>query len=164
MQVVSRQGPKLTVSVGPATVQLTDADVTFYDPSADAAGPGSRSRKANQRWRPGSAPGTAAGAAARRLRASAESGGEAVKQITVSIQTEYNTVDVRGCDSDEAPALVDEAVSAAPQGAAVFVIHGLGSTGRLRAAIHAGLRDHPDVARFELEKASAGGCTVVFKR
>jgi len=78
----------------------------------------------------------------------------------VTFQTEANTVDVRGQDSVEALSQVESGLSSVSASSALFVVHGVG-TGKLRTEIHRFLQRSSQVSRFELEKDSGGGCTVV---
>ncbi len=79
----------------------------------------------------------------------------------MTFQTEANTVDVRGQDSVEALSQVESGLSSVSASSALFVVHGVG-TGKLRTEIHRFLQRRSQVSRFELEKDSGGGCTVVY--
>ena len=79
----------------------------------------------------------------------------------LTIQTPQNTVDVRGQDADEAVSQVVAGLSSVPPNSALFVVHGVGS-GQLRTQIHRFLQHSSQVSKFNMEKDSAGGCTVVF--
>ena len=79
----------------------------------------------------------------------------------MTFQTEANTVDVRGQDSVEALSQVESGLSSVSASSALFVVHGVG-TGKLRTEIHRFLQRCSQVSRFELEKDSGGGCTVVY--
>lgn len=61
----------------------------------------------------------------------------------------------------QAQAAVDDAISEAPPGMALCIVHGTG-TGALRAATHQLLKGHPQVTCFELEPKSNGGCTLAY--
>ena len=74
------------------------------------------------------------------------------------IQMSSNTVDVRGMRSELAMEEVDEFLSKTTSSAA-FIVHGKG-TGQLRQQVHDLCSKHPAVASFELQRESAGGCTV----
>lgn len=79
----------------------------------------------------------------------------------VTFQTELNTVDVRGQNSNEALFQVEAGLSSVSANSALFVVHGVG-TGRLRNDIHRFLKQNSQVSKFDLEKDSGGGCTVVY--
>lgn len=79
----------------------------------------------------------------------------------LTFQTDQNTVDVRGQRSDEALSQVEAGLSSVAAGSALCVIHGVGS-GKLRSDIHEFLRQSSQVTKFNLEKDSSGGCTVVY--
>ena len=81
----------------------------------------------------------------------------------MTFQTEANTVDVRGQDSVEALSQVESGLSSVSASSALFVVHGVG-TGKLRTEIHRFLQRNSQVSRFELEKDSSGGCTVVYPK
>ena len=81
----------------------------------------------------------------------------------MTFQTEANTVDVRGQNSDEALSQVESGLSSVSASSALFVVHGVG-TGKLRTEIHRFLQRNSQVSRFELEKDSSGGCTVVYPK
>ena len=74
------------------------------------------------------------------------------------IQMSSNTVDIRGMRSELAMEEVDEFLSKTSSTAA-FIVHGKG-TGQLRQQVHDLCSKHPAVASFELQRESAGGCTV----
>lgn len=76
------------------------------------------------------------------------------------VQTEANTIDIRGERVEEALAMVEEAIDSCPLGMALAVVHGTG-TGRLRAAVQQMLSRHRQVARTEEDQASRGGSTWV---
>ena len=81
----------------------------------------------------------------------------------MTFQTEANTVDVRSQNSAEAVSQVEAGLSSVSVSSALFVVHGVG-TGKLRTQIHRFLQRSSHVSRFELEKDSSGGCTVVYPR
>ncbi|KAK9833029.1 hypothetical protein WJX74_004733 [Apatococcus lobatus] len=85
-------------------------------------------------------------------------GGEALQGLT--IQSPYNSVDVRGKRSEAAFDAIDELVMSDRPLTTIFVIHGVG-TGRLRAAIHKWLPTQKFCKSFQAEDSSAGGCTLV---
>jgi len=76
-----------------------------------------------------------------------------------AIRTERNTIDVRGTRVMEAEADLEGAIAAATPAGVLWIIHGKG-TGRLRQGIHKFLRQHPQVARFELAPQNEGGTGV----
>ena len=59
--------------------------------------------------------------------------------------------------------VIDEAIACIPSGSSIFIVHGLG-TGQLRTEVHKTLKQHSQIARFELEEASGGGCTTAVIR
>ena len=77
-----------------------------------------------------------------------------------SVQLKRNTLDIRGKRAEEAEMLMDDFLSKSGKGA-VFIVHGVG-TGKLVRSVHAFLKGHPGVERFQVDKTSAGGCTVAF--
>ena len=79
----------------------------------------------------------------------------------VTFQTDQNTVDVRGQSTDEALSQVESGLNSVSASSALFVVHGVG-TGKLRSEIHRFLQRSLQVLRFELEKDSQGGCTIVY--
>ena len=85
-------------------------------------------------------------------------GAEALQGLT--IQSPYNTVDVRGKRSEAAFDAIDGLVMSDRPLSTIFVIHGVG-TGRLRSAIHTWLPSQKFCKSFKPEDSSAGGCTVV---
>ena len=78
----------------------------------------------------------------------------------MGIQADFNTVDVRGQQSQQALADIESALGSVPVGCALFVVHGV-ATGRLRSEVHQFLARHSLVEQYALEKDSGGGCTVV---
>lgn len=80
----------------------------------------------------------------------------------VAIQTSANTIDVRGESADDAVSTVKIAIGTAPSGSILFVIHGVGTTGRVRAAVLEYLRKEPMVVKVEQEPGSNGGCAIVY--
>ncbi len=64
---------------------------------------------------------------------------------------------------DDVASVIDEAVACNHSGSSIFIVHGMG-TGRLRTEVHKALRQHLQVARFELEGNSGGGCTMAVIR
>lgn len=77
-----------------------------------------------------------------------------------SVQLKRNTLDIRGKRVEDAEMLLDDFLSRSGKGA-VFIVHGVG-TGKLMRSVHAFLKGHPEVKRFQVDKTSAGGCTVAF--
>ncbi len=82
-------------------------------------------------------------------------------QAEPAIRTSRNTLDLRGMRVADAEIEIDRAIAQA--NGPLWVIHGHG-TGQLRRGIHAFLAQHPQVERFELAEAAAGGSgvTVVY--
>lgn len=81
----------------------------------------------------------------------------------MEIQADFNTVDVRGQQSEQAVAEIEAAIGCIPMGSAMFVVHGV-ATGRLRSEVHRFLSKHSQVQRYALENDSSGGCTIVHLR
>ena len=79
-----------------------------------------------------------------------------------AVRTSRNTLDLRGSRVADAEIEVDRAIASA-SGGALWIIHGHG-TGKLRKGVQAFLKQHPQVARYELaEKADGGsGVTVAY--
>ncbi|NJL01475.1 MAG: endonuclease MutS2 [Spirulinaceae cyanobacterium SM2_1_0] len=75
------------------------------------------------------------------------------------IRTERNTIDLRGARVMDAEADLEQAIAAATETGALWIIHGKG-TGRLRQGIHEFLQTHPQVDRFELAPQNEGGAGV----
>ena len=71
--------------------------------------------------------------------------------------------DIRGMRAEDVASVIDEAIACVPSGSSIFIVHGMG-TGRLRAEVHNTLKQHSQIARFELEEASGGGCTTAVIR
>ena len=65
--------------------------------------------------------------------------------------------------ADDVASVVDEAIACNPSGSSIFIVHGMG-TGRLRNEVHKALKQHSQIARFELEVNSGGGCTMAVIR
>lgn len=80
----------------------------------------------------------------------------------VAIQTSQNTVDVRGESADDAVKIVQDALGTFPPGSILFVVHGVGKTGRVRAAVLEFLRKDARVEKCEQQEGSQGGCAVVY--
>lgn len=80
----------------------------------------------------------------------------------VAIQTSQNTVDVRGESADDAVRVVQDALGTFPPGSILFVVHGVGKTGRVRAAVLEFLRKDARVEKCEQQEGSQGGCAVVY--
>ena len=78
----------------------------------------------------------------------------------MELQADFNTVDIRGQQSEQAVTEIEAAMGSIPVGSAMFVVHGV-ATGRLRTEVHRFLARHSQVQRYALEKDSGGGCTVV---
>ena len=71
--------------------------------------------------------------------------------------------DIRGMRADDVASILDEAIACNPSGSSIFIVHGMG-TGRLRTEVHKALKQHSQIARFELEGNSGGGCTMAVIR
>ena len=94
--------------------------------------------------------------------AAAPSSGGGGEGVLPSIQTSYNTVDVRGRTASEAEDEVAATVASSRPGW-LFVVHGVG-TGRVRNAVLGMLRRHPRVQRVEEQEGSQGGCSMALLR
>ncbi|MBD2777563.1 endonuclease MutS2 [Iningainema tapete] len=87
-----------------------------------------------------------------------------VEKITVTanqnapaIRTSKNTIDLRGRKVADSELIIDKAVSEAT--GPIWIIHGHG-TGKLRQGVHAFLKQHPRVQRYEAAEPSDGGTGV----
>jgi DNA mismatch repair protein MutS2 len=76
---------------------------------------------------------------------------------TPAIRTSKNTVDIRGRRVPDAEIILDKAISEAT--GPIWIIHGHG-TGKLRQGIHAFLKQHPRVSRYEAAEQADGGTGV----
>ncbi|KAL0040772.1 hypothetical protein WJX79_005089 [Trebouxia sp. C0005] len=139
---------QLTVKMGALSMQLDAAD----------AAPVSQSKASRA-----AAAAKALGAASKTYRDGSPASNASQSSQVVTFQTEANTVDVRGQNSDEALSQVEAGLSSVSASSALFVVHGVG-TGKLRIEIHRFLQRSSQVSRFELEKDSSGGCTVVYPK
>lgn len=77
------------------------------------------------------------------------------------VQTESNTLDIRGSRVADAEVRVEEAIAqafAVGRGA-LWIIHGKG-TGQLRRGVHDYLAQHPQIDRFEQAEQNSGGSGV----
>ncbi len=74
-----------------------------------------------------------------------------------AIRTSQNTVDLRGRRVPDAEMILDKAISEAT--GPIWIIHGHG-TGKLRQGVHAFLKQHPRVSRYEAAEQSDGGTGV----
>ncbi|MFQ4146972.1 endonuclease MutS2 [Chlorogloeopsis sp. ULAP02] len=74
-----------------------------------------------------------------------------------AIRTSQNTVDLRGRRVPDAEMILDKAISEAT--GPIWIIHGHG-TGKLRQGVHAFLKQHPRVNRYEAAEQSDGGTGV----
>ncbi len=74
-----------------------------------------------------------------------------------AIRTSKNTVDLRGSRVADAERVLDEAISVA--NGPIWIIHGHG-TGKLRQGVHAFLKQHPRVSRYEAAEQAEGGTGV----
>ncbi|GAB4466577.1 MAG: endonuclease MutS2 [Elainellaceae cyanobacterium] len=75
-----------------------------------------------------------------------------------AIRTSKNTVDLRGSRVADAEVVLERAIASAQAGP-LWIIHGHG-TGKLRQGVHAFLKEHPQVLRFEAAEQSDGGSGV----
>jgi DNA mismatch repair protein MutS2 len=75
-----------------------------------------------------------------------------------AIRTSRNTVDLRGSRVADAEIELERAIASAQAGP-LWIIHGHG-TGKLRQGVHAFLKEHPQVSRFEAAEQSDGGSGV----
>ena len=82
--------------------------------------------------------------------------------VGVAIQTRQNTVDLRGESADDAVQTLKQAIGTSRSGEVLFVIHGVGTTGRVRAAVLEYLRKESSVRKVEQAENSNGGCAVVY--
>ena len=73
------------------------------------------------------------------------------------IRTSKNTVDLRGKRVADAELILDKAISEAAR--AIWIIHGHG-TGKLRQGVHAFLKQHPRISRYEAAAQNDGGTGV----
>jgi DNA mismatch repair protein MutS2 len=76
---------------------------------------------------------------------------------TPAIRTSKNTVDIRGRRVPDAEIILDKAISEAT--GPIWIIHGHG-TGKLRQGVHAFLKQHPRVSRYEAAEQADGGTGV----
>ncbi|NMG22304.1 endonuclease MutS2 [Brasilonema bromeliae] len=76
---------------------------------------------------------------------------------TPAIRTSKNTVDIRGRRVPDAEIILDKAISEAT--GPIWIIHGHG-TGKLRQGVHAFLKQHPRVSRYEAGEQADGGSGV----
>ncbi len=75
-----------------------------------------------------------------------------------AIRTSRNTVDLRGSRVADAEIELERAIANAQAGP-LWIIHGHG-TGKLRQGVHAFLKEHPQVSRFEPAEQADGGSGV----
>ncbi|KAL0032477.1 hypothetical protein WJX77_002790 [Trebouxia sp. C0004] len=139
---------QLTVKMGVLSMQVDAAD----------AAPASQSKASRA-----AAATKASGVTSKKSRDGPPASETSQSNQVVTFQTEANTVDVRGQNSDEALSQVEFGLSSVSASSALFVVHGVG-TGKLRSEIHRFLQRSSQVSRFELEKDSGGGCTVVYPK
>ena len=76
---------------------------------------------------------------------------------TPLIRTSRNTVDLRGRRVADSELILDKAISEAQR--AIWIIHGHG-TGKLRQGVHAFLKQHPRVSKYEAAPQNDGGTGV----
>ena len=81
------------------------------------------------------------------------------KAPPVMVRTSQNTLDIRGSRVTNAEIEVDNAIAKAIESGILWIIHGKG-TGKLREGIHAYLKHHPQVAKYELAPQKDGGAGV----
>lgn len=79
------------------------------------------------------------------------------------IRTSHNTIDLRGSRVADAEPVIEQALAQGDR--ILWIVHGIG-TGKLRQGIHAFLKQHPLVDRFELAPPEDGGAgaTLVYLR
>ncbi len=75
-----------------------------------------------------------------------------------AIRTSKNTIDLRGSRVADAEIELERAIANAQAGP-LWIIHGHG-TGKLRQGVHAFLKEHPQVSRFEPAEQADGGSGV----
>lgn len=75
-----------------------------------------------------------------------------------AIRTSKNTIDLRGSRVADAEIELERAIASAQPGP-LWIIHGHG-TGKLRQGVHAFLKEHPQVSRFEAAEQADGGSGV----
>jgi len=143
-----RKGGSITVKVGALTVEMRVMDVS---PISKARRKRLQASVAAQTRQSGSAKRVAAGAA----------DAPPQRAAVVAIQTNQNTVDVRGQSASDAVLDVDAAMGRLGSHRALFVIHGVG-TGVVRKAVLERFRNHPMVDRIEAEEGSMGGCSIFY--
>ncbi|WGT67326.1 endonuclease MutS2 [cyanobacterium endosymbiont of Epithemia clementina EcSB] len=80
-------------------------------------------------------------------------------QSVPMIRTSQNTLDIRGSRVAEAESNLENAISKITQSGVLWVIHGKG-TGKLRQGVHAFLKLHPQIDKFELAPQNEGGSGV----
>ncbi|MGD2183834.1 endonuclease MutS2 [Lusitaniella coriacea] len=85
----------------------------------------------------------------------------AAPQMTTTVRTSKNTIDIRGSRVADGEREIDRAIAVATVSGSgiLWIIHGKG-TGRLRQGIHEFLQHHPQVERFELAPQNEGGAGV----
>jgi DNA mismatch repair protein MutS2 len=79
------------------------------------------------------------------------------QQNVPAIRTSRNTIDIRGKRVADSELILDQAISEAF--GPIWIIHGHG-TGKLREGVHAYLKQHPRVTRFEAAEQADGGSGV----
>jgi len=83
---------------------------------------------------------------------------EVQAQQAPAIRTSRNTLDLRGSRVADAEVELDRAIASAQPGP-LWIIHGHG-TGKLRQGVHEFLKQHPQIARFEMAAQADGGSGV----
>ncbi|MFQ3617464.1 MAG: endonuclease MutS2 [Cyanobacteriota bacterium] len=87
-----------------------------------------------------------------------EKPGEEKPPEAPAIRTSKNTIDLRGSRVADAEIELERAIASAQAGP-LWIIHGHG-TGKLRQGVHAFLKAHPQVSRFEPAEPADGGSGV----
>ena len=78
------------------------------------------------------------------------------------MRSEKNTLDVRGLTADELSSRLSDALTGAPRGGYLFVIHGFGDEGVLLRLTRRTMDRHPRVLKWEVDEDGAGGSTVAW--
>lgn len=77
----------------------------------------------------------------------------------IAVRTSANTLDIRGSRVADAEIELERAIAQTTDYQILWIIHGKGS-GKLRQGVHAFLKQHPQVERFELAPQNEGGSGV----
>lgn len=153
---ITAGGAKISVRIGALTMQLPLSDL------APASGP-PQSSSSTGKFSSSNPRGKLKANGALKNGAESQPGGNGGSPLGVAVQTNSNTVDLRGLTPDDAVAETEVALNDARPGSVVFIVHGVG-TGRVRAAVLDALKRHPTVMKMEEAEASNGGCTVAYLR